>query len=116
MRYGGLSCNMNVTNILRSVSGMVYVRTDVMEDVTRQCRVPLCQPQAHVEKEQTNQSRVTDMGCILAGSSCLLLALDAKTFVRWQIEKPLSIAIEQDVQKREDPSNTCCDMQAKLQG
>ncbi len=81
MRYGGLSCKMDVTDTLRSVAGMVYARTDVMKDVTRQCRVPLCQPQAQAE-EQTKQSRVTDMGCILAGSSCLLLALDAETFMR----------------------------------
>ena len=79
MHYGGLSCKMNVTHILRSVSGMVYARTDVSKDVTWRCRLSLCQSQAQTEEEQTKQSRVTDMGCILAGSSYLLLLLDAKS-------------------------------------
>ncbi len=90
---------MDVTNILRSVTGMVCAWTDVMKDVTRQCRLPLCQPRAHAEEEQTKKSRVTDMGCVLTRSSWLVLAPEAKIFMMWQIEKLLSIAIEQNVQQ-----------------
>lgn len=90
---------MDVKDTLRSVAGMVYARTDVRTDVTRQRRVLLCQRQAQAEEEQTTQSRVTIMGCMLTGSFCLLLALDADTVMRWQTEEPLSIAIEQDVQQ-----------------
>ena len=97
MCYGGLSCKMDVTNILRSVAGMEYARTGVMKYVTWQCRVSLCQPQAQAEEEQTKQSRVTLTKCILMGSSCLILAMITNTFMRWQIKLPLSIATMQDV-------------------